>query len=104
MPRTHIESLEPRRLLSAGDLDPTFSGDGKQTTDFALAADQANAIAVQSNGRVVVAGSALISSHFQVAITRYNADGSLDTSFGPTTSGEVLTPFKLNSRANGIAI
>jgi hypothetical protein len=40
---------------AGGDLDPTFNGDGKVLTDF-RAAESANAVAVQGNGKLVVAG------------------------------------------------
>src|SRR5687767_12635132 len=33
------EPLEPRRMLSAGDLDPTFGAGGKLTTDLVGGAD-----------------------------------------------------------------
>ena len=52
------ESLEPRRLLSTVDLDPAFGGDGRVITDFGpRAGEHANAVAVQSDGKVLVAGS-----------------------------------------------
>jgi len=41
---------------AAGDLDPTFSGDGKQTTDMPLGSSRAAATAIQPDGRVVVVG------------------------------------------------
>ena len=65
------------RYHADGSLDPSFSGDGKQTTDFAGAADSAHGVAVQADGTIVVAG--YTGGDFGVA--RYNADGSLDTSF-----------------------
>lgn len=74
----------------AGDLDPTFGGDGKVTTPFFTEAhDSATvyAIAVQPDGKIVAAGSASRSqqsgagSGSEFALARYNADGSLDTSF-----------------------
>jgi sugar lactone lactonase YvrE len=43
-----------------GTLDTTFSGDGKQTTDFAFGdetdADRAYSVAIQSDGKIVVVG------------------------------------------------
>ncbi|MBI3300770.1 MAG: hypothetical protein HYZ72_01630 [Deltaproteobacteria bacterium] len=43
-------------LATAGGLDLTFSGDGKQITGFG-GTDRANAVAIQSNGKIVVVGS-----------------------------------------------
>ena len=50
-----------RRLLARGqaapgDLDPTFSGDGKQTTDFG-GSDEANGLALQTDGKIVAVGT-----------------------------------------------
>jgi uncharacterized delta-60 repeat protein len=70
-----------------GDLDPIFSGDGK-LTDGVLSnlPDTAYGVAVQPDGKIVVAGS--VGRGFGVA--RYNTDGSLDNSFG--IGGQVYTP------------
>ena len=62
-----------------GDLDPTFSGDGLQTTDFDGGGGGAD-VAVQADGKIVVVGSA----GGDFAVGRYNRDGSLD----PTFSGD----------------
>ena len=76
-------------LAAPGDLDPSFSGDGKATTAFftdANASASVNAIAFQPDGRIVAAGSASRSQESgagtsEFALARYNADGTLDTSF-----------------------
>jgi uncharacterized delta-60 repeat protein len=60
-----------------GDLDPTFSGDGKATTDFGGGGDYGGDVAAQADGKIVVVGGT--GSDF--ALARYNADGSLDSSF-----------------------
>ena len=57
-----------------GDLDPTFGAGGKVTTFVGSSNSYANAMAVQSDGKIVVAGIPLL--------TRYNSDGTLDTTFG----------------------
>ena len=73
--RCGMESLESRRLLSAGQLDPTF-GKGGIVTDNTLPV--ASAIAVQSDGKVLEA-----SQFFgHISLARFNADGSPDKSFG----------------------
>jgi uncharacterized delta-60 repeat protein len=62
-----------------GDLDPSFDGDGRQTTDFtASGEDRASDVAIQSDGKILVAGS---DAGNTVAVARYNSDGSLDSSF-----------------------
>jgi uncharacterized delta-60 repeat protein len=59
---------------AAGDLDPTFSGDGKQLTSFG---GSATAVAVQPDGKILVAGS----SGYRFALARFNPNGSLDKTF-----------------------
>src|SRR3954469_3695875 len=90
-----LEHLEPRRLMFANptDLDPTFSGDGKLITDFGGADDIAQAVAVQSDGKIVVAGQTQVNVNGQkrtaFAAVRYNRDGSLDDgSATDTTKGD----------------
>ena len=63
-----------------GTLDTTFDGDGRALTDFGGSAG-AMAVAVQPDGKIVVAGYAYQGGAFQFALARYNTDGSLDTSF-----------------------
>lgn len=63
-----------------GSLDNSFDGDGKVTTDLG-ANDSATSIAVQTNGKILVAGTSSNGSNDSVVLMRYNFDGSLDTSF-----------------------
>jgi uncharacterized delta-60 repeat protein len=94
-----FEPLEGRMLMAAGDLDFSFSGDGKLTTDFgAGSVDTVYDVAVQPDGKVVVVGESgdvVGESGDNWAVARYNVDGSLDTSFGPIGSGKVVeTPVR----------
>ncbi len=91
-------------LTSAGSLDGTFSVNGKLTTDFG-SSEVGNAVAVQADGKIVAAGSAFDSdSLYDFAVFRYNADGSLDTSFD--ADGKVTTPISdnYNDYAHTVAI
>ena len=74
-----------------GSLDTTFSGDGRTTVDFGTGNDHANAVVIQSNGRIVLGGYAAGASNFDFALARLDADGTLNTSFG--TAGLVTTDF-----------
>jgi uncharacterized delta-60 repeat protein len=47
------------RYNPTGALDTSFSGDGKQTTDFGGEGEHANAVALQGDGNIVAAGNAL---------------------------------------------
>src|SRR4051812_22303054 len=78
------------RYNADGSLDTTFDGDGRVTTDFDSSYDHGYGIAVQPDGRIVVAGYSQFSiGDNRFTLARYNADGSLDTSFG--SGGKVGT-------------
>jgi uncharacterized delta-60 repeat protein len=85
-----------------GDLDPTFDGDGKVTTDFAGDFDRADAVAIQGDGKVVAAGLATVSGTEDFALARYNPDGSLDTTF--SGDGKVTTDFGEFEQGLAVAI
>ena len=72
-----------------GSLDPGFNGTGKVTTRIGLSND-AYALALQADGKLVAAGSSYQGSNDDFALARYNPNGSRDTSFNVT--GEVTTP------------
>src|SRR5262249_28735996 len=63
---------------------------GKVTTPIGTYHDYGNAVAVQADGKIVVAGSSIIGSNNDITVVRYNADGSLDTTF--SGDGKVITP------------
>jgi uncharacterized delta-60 repeat protein len=69
------------RFNATGTLDTTFDGDGKVTTDFFGSFDDARAVIIQPDGKIVVAGATFVSGHYNFAVARYNANGSLDTTF-----------------------
>ncbi|HEX3327576.1 MAG TPA: hypothetical protein VHV50_11320, partial [Actinomycetota bacterium] len=90
-----------------GDLDTTFSGDGKQTTDFPFGFSQANATVSQPDGKVVAVGSVLRStsgdlSFNDFALARYNGNGTLDTTF--SGDGKQRIDFGLDDQATGVAL
>lgn len=82
------------RYLSDGTLDTTFGSGGKVTTAFSNDPDEAFAIAIQTDGKIVVAGTsnASAATQFDFALARYNGDGTLDTTFG--SGGKVTTDFE----------
>ncbi|MFI5116932.1 MAG: hypothetical protein ACHP8B_09555 [Terriglobales bacterium] len=75
-------------VAQAGHLDPTFGSGGIVTTDFgdqtqSANSASANAVAIQSNGKIVVGGGVPSHTGFPIpAVARYNTNGSLDTTFG----------------------
>ncbi len=70
------------RHLADGALDPSFGDGGRVTTDFGGGEDAAGAIAVQADGRLLVAGLVSSAGNRRVGVLRYLTDGSIDTSFG----------------------
>jgi uncharacterized delta-60 repeat protein len=70
------------RYTANGALDPTFGVGGMVLTDFPLKAAEARAVAVQNDGKIVVAGSVGAGLENQFLVMRYNSNGSLDSSFG----------------------
>lgn len=89
---------------SPGDLDITFSGDGRVTDIFPGSSGAGgNAVAIQSDQKILVAGSRLSSGRFDFAVIRYNTDGSLDSSFG--TGGRTATQVGIgSSEAYAVAV
>jgi len=69
------------RYNANGSLDTTFDGDGKVTTAIGTNGDYGYSVTVQPDGKILVAGSSDTDSLADFALVRYNADGSLDTTF-----------------------
>ena len=70
------------RYTINGSLDSTFSGDGKVTTSFGGGDNGSlGGLAIQSDGKIVVAGLMYNGSNYDFAVYRFNANGTLDTTF-----------------------
>src|SRR5215470_3809965 len=88
-----------------GTLDPTFGTGGKVKTDFHRSNDLANGMALQPDGKMVVAGisfTGISSAGGDFAVARYNTDGTLDSSFG--VGGKVTTDFGLTDQASSVLV
>lgn len=72
------------RYLPDGTLNQNFGNGGIVTTPFFGKGAAANAVAVQPDGKIVVAGFAIAANGVDedFAVARYNPDGSLDDNFG----------------------
>lgn len=79
------------RYNTNGTLDASFNSTGKVTTAIGPATDWAQSVAIQKDGKIVVAGYSYNGSDNDIAVVRYNTNGSLDTSFGPSETGIVTT-------------
>ena len=79
------------RYLPDGTLDPTFGTDGIARTNLTSGRDVGFDVAIQPDGRIVVAGTArMASAHPRFAVVRYRRGGGLDRTFGH--GGSALGP------------
>jgi uncharacterized delta-60 repeat protein len=89
-----------------GSLDRTFGIDGQVITDWSGVLDTARALAIQSDGKIVVAGTGHVIDHrrppWYGVVVRYNQDGSVDTTFG--VRGKVTTDALGSSDIGALAI
>ena len=91
------------RYNDDGSLDTSFGAGGKVTTDFASTDDIPYTVAVQADGKIVLAGITDSGNASNFGLVRYNVDGSLDASFG--SGGKVVTDFGANFEAgNSVTI
>lgn len=94
------------RLNSNGPLDTSFDGDGKVMTGVTSGTSgQAFSLHLLADGKMLVAGYGSNAGNTDFALLRYNANGSLDTSFGPSGTGMSLVPVNTGTDwAFGLAV
>jgi uncharacterized delta-60 repeat protein len=97
-----ISDVALTRYDASGALDATFGTGGRVRTDFGGRFDEAFAVAAQPDGRVVVAGSSSDATGADMAVARYNSDGTLDTSF--EGDGMALVDFGGEASARAVAL
>lgn len=104
------------RLAADGSMDTSFGTGGRVLTEVSGTSESgARALAIQADGKIVMAGSARVpsstkgknapSTNRAVLLVRYNANGTLDTSFG--TGGIVLDNYSAGDDLpglNGVAL
>lgn len=68
------------RFDTTGQLDPTFDGEGIVMTHMGMGAGVANALTIQPDGKIVLAGQVFNEATFfwEIGIARYDTDGTLD--------------------------
>jgi len=89
------------RYNTDGTLDSSFGTGGKVSTDFGNG-DNGNSLAIQSDGKIILAGVVYDGSHNTFGIARYNSDGSLDNTFG--SGGKTTTDFGNYCEGRSVAI
>ena len=94
------------RLLPDGNFDPNFAGTGKVLTPLSPMGKPsvANALVIQADGKIVVAGSSENSNtNLDITLVRYNLNGTLDAGFG--SGGKVVTSLSAGrDEANDVLI
>jgi uncharacterized delta-60 repeat protein len=94
-------AFEAARLGTDGSLDASFGSGGKQAVAVGTAS-MANAVALQADGKIVLAGSTGPYFGHQFAAVRLNADGTVDASFG--AGGTQTVAFNQDDQATAVAI
>lgn len=89
------------RFNRDGTLDTTFGSGGKVMTSFGQTG-RIEAVALQKDQKIVAAGWSFVTGGQDFAVARYNANGSLDASFGD--GGRVTTDFTTGDEGNAVVI
>lgn len=91
------------RFTASGSLDSSFGAGGVTQTPINSTSLAVYGVALQGDGKIVVAGSASPNGTNDFAVARYTTNGTLDASFG--TNGIVVTPMGSGSDiARGVIV
>jgi uncharacterized delta-60 repeat protein len=91
------------RFMPDGSFDQTFGNQGSVVAELDSGGDELTSVALQPDGKIVAAGC-LIHDNFTVGfvVARFNADGSLDMTFG--NGGKTVTTFNGNAEGNALVL
>jgi uncharacterized delta-60 repeat protein len=97
-------------FAAAGDLDTSFGTNGVVWTDFDYKSSYYSwprSVAIQADGKVLVSGITYYSEdgysgYTAIVLSRYTADGNLDSTFG--AGGKAVVPFGSNAETYSMAI
>ena len=102
-------SFSLARMNPSGSFDSGFGTSGKVTTSYGTEGFEAVSSALQQDGKIVVAGNSFTNAslgYSQIAVVRYNQNGSLDTTFDtdgmvflqlPTSNEDFVKAVKIQS-------
>jgi uncharacterized delta-60 repeat protein len=105
VPQGSDAGVEALRQVAPGDLDTSFSSDGKVHTHFrGVVHDGVSAVVLQPDGKIIVAGNSndLVVGQQVIALARFRSNGSLDSTFGH--NGTVTTSFGPTGPAVALAL
>jgi uncharacterized delta-60 repeat protein len=94
------------RYNSNGSVDSSFGSNrnGIVTTPVGDGHDEANSVAIQKDGKIILGGYSDIASHEVFAMVRYKQDGTIDSSFGINSNGIVATPIGISANIKSVQI
>jgi uncharacterized delta-60 repeat protein len=98
---THL--FEVARFNSNGTLDSTF-GTGGVVKTLVGGGDDYGGLAVQADGKIVVAGSDTNGNGYPLYLVRYNTDGTLDNTFGSSGVVSLTNAGAIVPTADGVAV
>jgi uncharacterized delta-60 repeat protein len=95
--------LEPRRLLAAGALDPTFGDGGEAFIPVPVSPIQTGDVLIQPDGKILIGSiSGGEYGNYDALLARLNPDGTLDAAFGD--DGVVVIDLANNEQVTGLAL
>ena len=97
-----VDDIALVRYRPNGRLDRSFGGDGKVRTRMGPGSDEAHAVVLQPDGKIVVAGYVQTGSDYDVVLVRYRKNGRLDRTFGG--DGKVRTSVGTYALAHALAL
>ena len=97
-----ISTMLLMRLNNDGSFDDDFGTDGVITSYVGDSNAVAYDIIIQEDGKILISGYSWNTNNTDIAILRFNSDGTPDTEFGG--DGIVQTDFGKNESAQGLAI
>ena len=110
---SNIDFCAARLLSGNGALDPSFigpagTGDGRFTFPIGQGNDFARSAAIQSDGKLILAGECALTGFNYFCTARLNGDGSFDSTFdGPSANANgkmLLSVGTGNNQAKAVAI
>lgn len=89
----------------AGDIDTSFGAGGSSVTDLGVATTAVNGLAVQADGKYVVAGTKYVGSVYEMYVARFTESGALDPTFAGTGIIEIPWGWAVHQNvASGVVI
>ncbi len=85
------------RYHADGSLDNSFGEDGIATASIGPDFDNITYVVIQPDGKIIVVGAAYFETEYDIAMIRFNTDGSIDHTFG--SDGIVSTDIETNSNS-----